>query len=364
MKHLALALLLLACTAGCLDTAADPPPADEIAARFIAAEEQATDFSATVAVAAGSENVTARLLQKDPENYRLEFLKPTDLAGTVVVSNGTRKWRYDPATQTALTVAAPYIIATISEPPYPGWAEEVRGYAETVAESLEEQNASYRGSESVGGHTAYILEVAGGSKLFEAPTRHREGVYRFRAWIDAETWLLLGVEMYGKDENLILSVEYTDPSANTGLPDDLFVFDPPAGVEVRPMPTAAITPLFLWSVDDARRYDADSLVPSYLPKGYVFKEGTLLPGAYTTLRFTDGTGELEIVERLYDPYREEAVLPGTSEAVLLSGGRDAEYVFTGGRDQLRWRSGEYSYLVTGGILGRDELVRVAESIAM
>ncbi|MDD4252018.1 MAG: hypothetical protein PHT74_02605, partial [Methanoculleus horonobensis] len=205
---------------------------------------------------------------------------------------------------------------------------------------------------------------ASDSKIFEAPTRYREAVHRFRVWIDAETWLLLGLEMYGNEGNLILSAEYTDPLANTGLPDDLFVFDPPAGVEVRPMPTAAITPLFLWSVDDARRYDADSLVPSYLPNGYVFKEGTLLPGAYTTLRFTDGTGELEIVERLYDPYREEAVLPGTSEAVLLSGGRDAEYVFTGGRDQLRWRSGEYSYLVTGGILGRDELVRVAESIAM
>ena len=362
MKYLAIVLLLLACTAGCLDTAADPPPADEIAARFIATEEQATDFTATVAVAAGSENVTARLFRKAPENYRLEFLEPADLAGTVVVSNGTRKWRYDPATRTALTVAGPYMNATFSGPPYPGWAEEVRGYAETVAESLEEQNASYRGSESVGGHTAYILEVAGGSKLFEAPTRYREAVHRFKVWIDAETWLLLGVEMYGREGNPILSARYTDPSTNARLPDDLFVFDPPAGTTIRPMPTAAITPLFLWSIDDARRYGVG--VPSYLPEGYVFKEGTLLPGAYTTLRFTDSTGELEIVERLYDPYREEAVLPGTPEPCLLADGRKAEYVSTGGRDQLRWRSGEYSYRITSGILGRDELVRVAESIAM
>ncbi|WP_214020668.1 hypothetical protein [Methanoculleus sp.] len=361
MKPAALALLVvLTCTVGCFGTGADPPPADEIAARFIAAEGQAEDISATVAVAAGSENVTVRLLQKDPENYRLEFLKPADLAGMVAVSNGTRKWRYDPATRTALTVAGPYVKAAFSEPPYPGWAEEIPGYAETVAESLADQNASYRGTEIVGGRTAYLLEVTGDSKLFEAPTRYREAVHRLKARIDAGTWLLLGVEMYGKEGNLILSAEYSEPSANTGLPDDLFVFDPPAGVEVRPMPTAVITPLFVWSVEDARHYGVE--MPSYLPESYVFKEGTFLPGAYTTLRFTDGTGELEIVERLYDPYREEAGLPGTPEAVNLADGREAEYVSVDGRDQLRWRAGECSYRITGGMLGRDELVRVAESV--
>ena len=364
MKSLVLVLLFLACTAGCLGTAADPPPADEIAARFIAAEEQTEDFTATVAIMAGSENVTARLFQKGPENYRLEYLEPADLAGTIVVSNGTRKWRYDPATQTALTVAGPYIKASLSDPPYPGWAEEVRGYPGTVAESLTKQNASYRGSETIGGRTAYVLGVTGESRLFAAPTRYREAVYRFRAWIDAETWLLLDVEMYGREGDLILSAEYTNPSANTGLPDDLFAFNPSAAVEVRPMPTAAITPLFLSSIDDARRYDADALVPSYLPEDYVFKEGTLLPGAYTVLRFTDGTGELEMVERLYDPYREEKVLPGTPETVTLADGREAEYVSADGKDQLRWSAGGYSYRITGGMRGKDELARVAESVGV
>lgn len=361
MKHLAIALLLvLACTAGCLGTAADPPPVDEIAARFVAAEGQAEDFSATVAVTAGSENVTARLFQKDPGCYRLEYLEPAEIAGTIVVSNGTRKWRYDPATRTALTVAGPYMNAAFSEPPYHGWAEEVRGYKETVAESLAEQNASYRGTEIVGGRTAYLLEVAGDSKLFEAPTRYREAVHRLKVWIDAETWLPLGVDMYGREGDLILSARYTDPSANIGLPDDLFVFDPPAGVEVRPMPTAAITPLFLWSIDDARRYGVE--VPSSLPEGYVFREGAYLPGGYTALRFMNGSNDLEIVKRLHDPYREERALPGTPEAVLLSDGQEAEYVPAGGKDQLRWRDGEYSYQVTGAMLGKTELVRVAESI--
>ena len=355
-------LLILACTAGCLGTAADPPPVDEIAARFVAAEGQAEDFSATVTISAGSENVTARLFQKGPGCYRLEYLEPAEIVGTVVVSNGTRKWRYDPATRTALTVAGPYMAAAFSEPPYPGWAEEVRGCTETVAESLAEQNASYRDSKTIDGHTAYILEVAGGSKLFEAPTHHREAVYRFRAWIDAETWLLLGVEMYGKDENLILSAEYTDPSANTGLPDDLFVFDPPAGTTIRPMPTAAITPLFLSSIDDARHYGVE--MPSSLPEGYVFREGAHLPGGYTALRFTNGSNNLEVVQRLYDPYQEVGALPGRPEAVLLAGGREAEYVVAGGKDKLRWRAGEYSYKVTGAMLGREELVRVAESMAM
>ncbi|MDD2786759.1 hypothetical protein [Methanoculleus sp.] len=363
MKPLALALLLLlAWTAGCIGTAADPPAADEIAARFVAAEERTEEFTATVAITAGSESVTARLLRKGPDCYRLEYLKPADLAGTVTLSNGTRKWRYDPATQTALTVAGPYMTSAFSDPPYPGWAEEVRGYAGIVAESLAEQNASYRGSESVVGRTAHILEVAGEAKIFEAPTRNREGVYRLRARIDAETWLLLGVEMYGSGGDPVLSAEFTDPVANTGLPDDLFTFDPPAGVEVRPMPTAALTPLFLWSIDDARRYGVE--VPSSLPEGYVFNEGAVLPGAYTVLRFTDGTGDLEVMQRLYDPYREEPVLPGTPETMLLAGGREAEYVSADGRDQVRWRDGEYSYRITSGMLGRDELVRVAESVAI
>ena len=363
MKYVAIGILLvIACTAGCLGTAADPPSADEIAARFIAAEEQATDFSATVAVAAGSENVTVRLFQKGPESYRLEYLEPADLAGTIVVSNGTRKWRYDPATRTALTVAGPYIQAAFSGPPYPGWAEEVRGYTETIAGSLAEQNASYRGSETIGGRTAYILEVTDDAKLFEAPTRYREAVYRCRVWIDAETWLPIGLEMYGREGNLILSAEYTAPSANTGLPDDLFAFDPPAGVEVRPMPTAAITPLFLSSIDGARRCGAE--MPSYLPEGYAFADGVHLPGGYTVLRFTDGSNDLEVDERLHDPYREEAVLAGTPEPVLLTDGREAEYVSADGKDQLRWLDAGYSYRITGGMLGKDELVRVAESVGV
>lgn len=362
MKPAALALLLLAWTAGCIGTAADPLAADEIAGRFVAAEEQAEDFSATVTATAGSENVTVRLLQKGPDCYRLEFLEPAEIAGTVTLSNGTRKWRYDPATQTALTVAGPYIQASFSEPPYPGWAEGVRGYAGMVAESLAERNASYCGSEVIGGRTAHILEVAGEAKLFEAPTWNREGVYCLRAWIDAGTWLLLGVEMYGAEGDLILSAEYTDSSVNTGLPDDLFTFDPPGDVEVRPMPTTAITPLFLWSIDDARRYGAQ--VPSSLPEGYAFNEGAVLPGAYTVLRFTDGSDELTVTERLYDPYRESDALPGTPEPVTLAGAREAEYVITGGKDQVRWHAGEYLYLITGEMLGRDELVRVAESVAV
>jgi hypothetical protein len=104
-------------------------------------------------------------------------------------------------------------------------------------------------------------------------------------------------------------------------------------------------------------------MPSYLPEDYAFADGAHLPGAYTILWFTDGTGELEIVERLYDPYREEKVLPGTPEAVTLGGDLQAEYVSANGRDQLYWSAGGYSYRITGGMLGRDELVRIAESVA-
>lgn len=364
MKFVALvALLALAWTAGCIGTAADPPAADEIAARFVAAEERAEDFSATVAVTAGSESVTVRLLQKGPDCYRLEFLEPAEIAGTVVVSNGTRKWRYDPATRTALTVAGPYMQASFSEPPYPGWTEEVRGYAGTVAESLAEQNATYCGTEHVGGRTAYILEVAGDPGLFEAPTRYREGVYSYRAWIDAETWLLLGVEMYSRGGGPVLSARYADPSANTGVPDDIFAFDPPAGTTIRPMPTAAITPLFLENLENVRRCDLEALIPS-LPEGYTFAGGVYLPGAYAVLRFTDGTGNLEVTERLYDPYREGDMLPGTPEPVTLAGGREAGYVVAGGKGQVRWHAGEYLYLITGEMLGQGELVRVAESVAV
>ncbi|WP_243670703.1 hypothetical protein, partial [Methanoculleus chikugoensis] len=248
-----------------------PPPADEIAARFVAAEEQAMDFSATVSVAAGSENVTARLFRKDPgvlparvprarrprgNRRRLErhpemALRPGDADG----ADGRRAVYECRLLRTAL-------------PPRLGGGGVRGGYTETVAESLAEENASYRGgTEIVDGRTAYLLEVAGDSKLFEAPTRYREAVHRLKVRIDAETRLLLGLEMYGNQGgNLILAADYTDPLANTGLPDDLFAFDPPAGVEVRPMPTAAITPpLFLWDIEDARRSGVE--MPSSLPGG-------------------------------------------------------------------------------------------------
>jgi len=97
-KQIAAVLLVLAAVliSGCTEQMS----ADQIAARMEAKQESIKDFSATMVMtssfAVETATTRATIMTKMPDKIRSEFIEPAELAGTVMVRNGSTMWTYDP----------------------------------------------------------------------------------------------------------------------------------------------------------------------------------------------------------------------------------------------------------------------------
>ena len=97
-KQIAAVLLVLAAVliSGCTEDMS----AEQIAARMEAKQESIKDFSATMVMTSSfggeTETMRAKIMTKTPDKTRSEFIEPSELAGTVMVRNGSTMWTYDP----------------------------------------------------------------------------------------------------------------------------------------------------------------------------------------------------------------------------------------------------------------------------
>ena len=82
--------------------------------------------------------------------------------------------------------------------------------------------ATYVGSEPVDGRPAHLLSLV---PKFEAPYT------LVRVWVDANDYLVRKFEIYEENET-IRTITLSNVQAGIDLPDDLFHFSPPPGVEV------------------------------------------------------------------------------------------------------------------------------------
>ena len=345
-----LMVLVVVLIAGCTEQMS----ADQIAARMKAQQESIEDFSATMVTTSsfGGENETmqAKIMTKVPDKTRFEYIEPAELAGMVMVTNGSTMWMYDPVKNQVTKMALP----EREDAPFD------MDYTELIKDLMDENDISYKGTENVGGRSTYVIEAT------PKDESKRKFISKTRVWVDRENWMLLGTEMYDKGGDPMVKVQYRDVTFNTGIPDSEFIFEVPEGAEVV---EAVVEESFddrmpkEMTLEEARaNLTFDLRTPSYLPEGYEFDHAMVFgeEPCRVSLRYTNGSERLHLSEWVSDDTEQPKPRMGEPEIVSING-TDGEFMSMFGMNTLQWSAGDISYSLSGA-LEKDELVRVAESI--
>jgi len=348
-KQIAAAVIVLAAVllTGCVDQVSEMS-ADEIASMMEAKQAEIEDFSATMVVTSsfGGEDMTMRatMVTKPPDKNRIEYTEPAELAGMVMVTNGSTMWTYDPAKNQVTKMALPEDMPSEMD------------YTELVKNLLDENDIAIEGIEDVGSRSAYVIDATPKDR------GEIEIITRMRVWVDRENWMLIGIEVYDKDDNLFSKVEYRDITFNTGIPDSEFIFETPEGATVVETSLEDMMPKEMTLEEARANLTFDPKTPSYLPDGYEFDHAMLLGEEPNKvyLTYTDGSERLHLSERVSDDTEQFGMMMG-EPAIVSIDGTDGEFTSMFGMNTLRWSAGGIDYSLSG-VIEKDELVNVAESL--
>jgi outer membrane lipoprotein-sorting protein len=339
-----LSLLLGACQS--------QPSVDEIVAKMKEVEASTDDVHGVLEISINALGVDQEMVvevwEKRPSQTRADMLESSmpGYAGSVGVSDGEQVFVYLPEDNKV-------VVEEIGpgEPSGPRYAiEMMEELIEYVADTSEGRMI---GEEEVAGVPTYILEFTpkeGDESFLPAGSTAT-------LWVDQERWVVLQAHLIGDTVGegwmRVRSFE-----VNTGLGDELFVFEIPEGVEVETAEDWA--PVYL-TLDEARAEAEFLLVPDYVPEGATLVDVFKVRDAYvlyydhqTDTSFTIVQGPaLSLEDRPLGKTSEVTVRgqPGTLISNEVSGN-----VF------LTWEEGEVTITIAGQ-LSADEIVTVAESLS-
>jgi outer membrane lipoprotein carrier protein len=149
------------------------------------------------------------VFQKKPNYFLMKFDEP---AGDVLVADGEYFWMYYPSAQPDQVIKT--AISRSSEGATLG--------GQFLVNPKERYVATYVGSEQIDGRAAHLLSLV---PKFDAPYT------LVQVWVDANDYLVRKFEIYEENET-IRTITLQNVQAGIELPDDLFSFSPPPGVEV------------------------------------------------------------------------------------------------------------------------------------
>ena len=344
MKQIAAVLLVLAAVliSGCTDQMT----AEQIAAKMEAQHESIEDFSATMVTTGSSfsgetENTQMKIMTKMPDKTRSELIEPAELAGMVMVRNGSTMWTYDPEKNQVSKMTLP------EDDPFD------MDYTELVKDLMDRNDISYNGTEDLYGRSTFVIEATPKNE-----TDH-SFISKTRVWVDCENWMLLGMEMYDQDGNPTVKVQYRDVTFNTGIPDSEFIFEIPEGCEVVEESFEYMMPEEMTLEEARANLSFDVRTPSYLPDGYEFDHAKIF-GEEVSLIYTNGSEQLCLREHVSDAVDQPEPKMNESEVVSING-VDGEFISTFGVNTFWWSVDDIEYSLSG-TLTKEEMVRVAESI--
>lgn len=149
------------------------------------------------------------IYQKKPDLFLMKFGKP---AGDFVLADGRHFWMYTPSTQTAQVLRTPMEST-------PEGANLQRQFVQGASKRYV---PTYVKADTLAGRAAHVLALV---------PKFESGLTLVRVWIDAEDYLIRRFEMR-EESGTRRSVELTNLQVGISLPDSLFRWAPPAGVEV------------------------------------------------------------------------------------------------------------------------------------
>jgi outer membrane lipoprotein carrier protein len=149
------------------------------------------------------------IFQKRPNYFLMRFAEPR---GDLVVADGQYFWMYYPSAQ------PDQVIRTAIE----RTSEGATLGSQFLVDPTERYVATYVQQESLEGRPAHLLALV---PKFEAPYT------LVRVWIDAADYLVRRFEIHEETET-IRTITLRNLRTGVALPDSLFRFTPPPGVEV------------------------------------------------------------------------------------------------------------------------------------
>ncbi len=147
--------------------------------------------------------------QKKPRYFLMKFEEPK---GDIVVADGSYFWMYYPSAQPDQVIRTAMDQTT----------EGATLGGQFLVNPSERYVATYVERNAVGDRAAHLVALV---PKFEAPYT------LVRVWIDAEDYLVRKFEIYEENET-IRTITLRNVEAGVPIPDDMFRFSPPAGVEV------------------------------------------------------------------------------------------------------------------------------------
>lgn len=352
-----LALVILSIfTSGCTEKELS---AEEIAAKMLEKQDSIEDYSYTMHMTSyiGEKSVESefKTIYKKPHMIKNFIEEPGKEAETLVLSDGEFRWTYDPGTNTVMKTR-------ISE------TRELteNDYLSIIKVSLNDTDLSLLGTEKIEGREAYLLMATPKETGEQAPE------YSMKVWIDKETWMFLGYEMYDDKGKPVSKVEIRDLKVNIGIPDSEFEFKIPEGATIKTREPGSIEPPEELSLEETKeRVGFEILTPEYLPEGYEFSHAAVYNTSETApegqayeaviLKYTKGEESISITEAVYEGQAPESAIMDTAEDVSINGA-EGRYLSLGGINVLKWKLGSVDLCMTAS-LEKAELLRIAEPIS-
>lgn len=326
------------------------PTAQEIVAKLKEVEASTEDAHAVLEISFQAEGMDEELVvevwEKKPSKFRAEVLEANDpeFAGAISVTDGQQFWTYQPSKNEVLVgEVGP------DEPSSP--RDMIQAMDEAIQQVMDTSEVKLAGEEDMAGVATYKLELT--------PKENDETVLppgsKATLWVEQERWIVLQAHfssgIAGEGQMRVRSFEL-----NTGLADDRFQFEIPAGAQVTKAEDKRPQHLTL---DEARtQADFALLVPTYVPEETTLIDVLTVDGAFI-LHYDHSMTSFSVIQGLSEGVREAP--PGQKTEVTVRG-QTANLITDGlGNNFLAWMEDGVTITIAGRI-SQDEILKVAESL--
>ena len=149
------------------------------------------------------ETITVAESHKRPNDMRLEYVSPEDVAGRLIVDNGSTAWHYEPRLNMA----------------FQGPTMQGELLSRDFTLLMRNYRVSALGVEDVIGRQAYVIAL----------DPIKPGVHR-QLWVDRSTGTVLRSEERDPTRGVVMSTYFSRISFSLNLPEAYFQFRLPAGL--------------------------------------------------------------------------------------------------------------------------------------
>jgi len=299
--------------AGCVD---DKLTSEQIEQQILANQDSVRDISYTIAITRNNETMVMDYAYKQPNMIRMEYKEPAEIAGQIMVSNGTHGQMYDPIRNSVRVEAIPEYAQT-----------NASMNAQLIEEVLNTSAIVPNGTGSVLGHVCYRITATPKETGMTIPIS-------MEMWFDKWSWMPVKIDTYQNNE-LAMCMEYRDIKLNTNIPNSTFEFEIPEGATVESTDEAAAPEPM--TIEDAQaEVSFDIKEPVNLPPGYEIENVMVTPVSASAdgvvIVYANATDEnmrsaqltmVQLVESTYNESAEPMPMPeGANETITIGDGYD------------------------------------------